>query len=147
MARAALHSLRSGFPLSRSTGILRYELPGGFILLAGLSAHDNERLTRRIAGPNDWWFHVNGVPGSHVVLLVRDGEEPGRPTLLQAAAVAAYHSKARRAGTVAVHCTRARHVRKPRGAELGTVTVGRGDVLKVRPDTSFARRLAAGEEA
>jgi len=56
--------------------------------------------------------------------------------------VAAYHSKARGAGTVPVHCTRARYVTKPRGAEVGTVEVSRGRLFRVRPDVSFAVRRA-----
>ncbi|MGN6734567.1 MAG: hypothetical protein ACTHMB_21755, partial [Candidatus Binatia bacterium] len=62
----------------------------------------------------------------------------------QAAAVAAYHSKARHASTVSVHCSRARHVSKPRGVKTGTVNVSRGRVLKVRPDISFATRQRSG---
>jgi len=57
--------------------------------------------------------------------------------------VAAYHSKARNAGTTPVHCTRARYVKKPRGVKTGTVQVVHGTTLKVRPDISFATRIQA----
>lgn len=123
-----------------SRGIIEYELPGAWLLLVGKSDADNDELSTAIAEAEDWWFHADGVPGSHVVLRARPGEEPGRETLRQAAAVAAYHSKARRAGTVPVHCTPARNVTKPRRSEVGTVEVSQGRVLKVRPDVSFARR-------
>ena len=53
--------------------------------------------------------------------------------LKQAAAIAAYHSKARQGGTVPVSCTRARFVTKPRGAQPGTVQIRKESVLKVRP--------------
>jgi len=96
--------------------IIQYRLPGSWTLWVGGSDADNDYLSTRLAAPEDWWFHVHGVPGSHVVLRAKPDEEPSRETLRQAAAVAAYHSKARRAGTVAVHCTRARYVTKPRGA-------------------------------
>ncbi len=120
--------------------ILYYELPEGWSLLVGASDADNDYLSTKLAADEDWWFHVHGVTGSHVVLRAKTGEEPGRETLRQAAAVAAYHSKARTAGTVPVHCTRARNVRKPRGAKTGTVSVSEGRVMKVRPDISFAVR-------
>jgi predicted ribosome quality control (RQC) complex YloA/Tae2 family protein len=81
------------------------------------------------------------VPGSHVLLRARPDAEPSRETLAQAAAVAAYHSKARPAGTARVYCTRARYVSKPRGVPAGTVEVARGRVLKVRPDITFATRI------
>jgi predicted ribosome quality control (RQC) complex YloA/Tae2 family protein len=120
--------------------ILSYELSGGWIVLAGAGDADNDYLTTQLAEPNDWWFHADKVPGSHVILRARSDVEPSRETLRQAAAVAAYHSKARNASTVAVHCSRARDVSKPRGVKTGTVSVARGRVLKVRPGISFATR-------
>jgi len=121
--------------------IITYELPGGWMVFAGATDADNDYLSTEIAEPNDWWFHADKVPGSHVILRARPDAEPSRETLKQAASVAAYHSKARNAGIVPVHCTRARHVSKPRGVKTGTVSVARGSTLKVRPDISFATRL------
>ncbi len=110
------------------------------MVLAGTSDADNDYLSTEVAEPDDWWFHADKVPGSHVVLRARANIEPSRNTLRQAAAVAAYHSKARNASTVPVHCSRARYVSKPRGVKTGTVSVSRGSILKVRPDVSFATR-------
>lgn len=111
------------------------------MLFAGATDADNDRLSITVAAPEDWWFHAEHVPGSHVILRAKPDEDPSRETLHQAAAVAAYHSKARGAGTARVYCTRARYVKKPRGAKVGTVEVTRGSVLKVRPDVSFAKRI------
>jgi len=110
-----------------------YELPGGWTVLVGKTDRDNDRLSLKIARPDDWWFHVRGTSGSHVVLVSKEDEEPSRDTLKQAAAIAAYHSKARAGGVVAVSCTRARFVTKPRGARPGTVSIRKETVLKVRP--------------
>jgi predicted ribosome quality control (RQC) complex YloA/Tae2 family protein len=110
-----------------------YSLPGGWEVLAGKTDADNDRLSIAFAHPNDWWFHVHGMPGSHVLLRWREGEEPNRQTLEAAAAIAAWHSKARTAGIVAVLCTRAKNVSKPRGAEPGSVCSKRDRILKVRP--------------
>jgi len=121
--------------------IITYELPGGWMVFAGATDADNDYLSTVVAEANDWWFHADKVPGSHVILRARPDAEPSRETLKQAASVAAYHSKARNAGIVPVHCTRARHVSKPRGVKTGTVSVARGSTLKVRPDISFATRL------
>ncbi len=113
-------------------GLFVYEFDD-WVILAGRTDADNERLSLRIARPADWWFHVSSVAGSHVLLRARDDAEPGRLVLEVAAAVAAYHSKARSGGTVPVSCTRARYVSKPRGAELGTVSIRKQRTLKVRP--------------
>lgn len=123
---------------------MAYELPGGWTVFAGAADEDNDYLSTVLAEPDDWWFHADKVPGSHVVLRAREGEEPSRETLRQAAAVAAFHSKARHAGSVPVHCARARYVKKPRGAKPGTVSVSRGSILKVSPDISSAKRLPGG---
>jgi len=110
-----------------------YDLPGGWRVLAGRTDVDNDLLTLKTARPNDWWFHVKGVPGSHVILCHEEAAEPGRETLDRAAAVAAWHSKARNGGTVAVICTQAKNVTKPRGARPGQVCSKRDRILKVQP--------------
>ncbi len=111
----------------------RYELPGGWEVLAGRSEADNDILSLRLAAPNDLWFHVKGMSGSHVILRIPPGATPDRQTIEAAAAIAAYHSKARHAGIVPVHMTRAAQVGKPKGAKPGTVTISRERTLKVRP--------------
>ena len=111
----------------------QYELPGGWIVLAGRTDLDNDRLSIKLANANDWWFHVRGMPGSHVILRVPAGAEPDNATVRAAAAVAAWHSRKREAREVAVSATRARYVTKPRGARPGTVEIRKEKVLKVRP--------------
>ncbi|MBN1634993.1 MAG: DUF814 domain-containing protein, partial [Deltaproteobacteria bacterium] len=91
-----------------------YELPGGWTVLVGKTDIDNDILSTRVANPDDWWFHVRSMPGSHVVLRARPGVEPDRETLKRAASIAVYHSKARNAGITPVSCTRACNVNKPR---------------------------------
>ncbi len=113
--------------------LIRYTLPGGWTVLAGRTDADNDHLSIKVANPDDWWFHVRGMPGSHVILQARPDAEPDRATLKRAAAIAAFHSKAREAGVVPVSCTRGRHVTKPRGSEPGTVQIRKEIVLKVRP--------------
>lgn len=110
-----------------------YLLPGGHRVMAGKTDADNDRLSLKVAGPHDWWFHVRGMPGSHVVLKTLDGQPPDRRSLNAAAAVAAYHSKARGGGVVAVSGTLARYVIKPRGAKPGSVQIRKARVFKVRP--------------
>src|SRR5215510_9323909 len=118
--------------------LVEYLLPSGWKVLVGRTDADNDYLSLTVARPDDWWFHVRGVPGGHVILQGPPGKEPDRETLKRAAAIAAYHSKARRAGLVAVSCTRARYVTKPRHVKTGTVQIRKEVVLKVRQ--------AAGEE-
>jgi len=110
-----------------------FDLDGGWKVLVGKTDADNDRLSIKVAGPNDLWFHVRGMPGSHVILKVGSGAAPDRETIKKTAAIAAYYSKARNAGIVAVSCTQARFVKKPKGAKPGSVTISKETVLKVRP--------------
>ncbi|MDF7807003.1 NFACT RNA binding domain-containing protein [Pontiellaceae bacterium B12219] len=111
----------------------KYELPDGFEALAGKTDADNDLLSLRIAEANDLWFHVRGLPGSHVILRHPEGGRPDNALIRQTAAIAAWHSKARNAGNVPVNYTEAKHVGKPRGAKPGSVTIKREKTIKVRP--------------
>ena len=110
-----------------------YDLGDGWIARAGKTDRDNDKLSIKIAKANDWWFHVKSMPGSHIILQHEDGGEADRDLLKRAAAIAAYHSKARNGGMVPVSCTRAKNVSKPRGAKPGSVTIKKAMVIKVRP--------------
>ncbi|CAN5717067.1 hypothetical protein BH23GEM10_BH23GEM10_12120 [soil metagenome] len=113
----------------------------GHEVLVGRSARDNDELSLRVARPRDLWLHAAGHAGSHVVIRQPDdGADVPRAVIERAAALAAYHSKARNArGKVAVHMCRAADVRKPRGAPAGTVELRRYDTVRVYP------RLADGD--
>lgn len=117
------------------SGVIEYALPDGWQAFAGRTDAANDYVSIRLARPRDRWFHVRGMPGGHVVLRVPDDREPDRATLERAAALAAYHSKARTGGVTPVSTTEGRHVSKPRGAKPGTVELRRESVLKVRPAT------------
>src|SRR5438445_7159304 len=94
----------------------------GFEILVGKRDTYNDELTFRVAEPHDFWLHVAGVPGSHVI--VRNPEklaELPREVLTRAAELAAFHSRARNAGKVEVHVCRAADVSKPRGFAPGEV--------------------------
>ena len=128
-------------PHTQKGRLRTYTLPGGWQVLVGRSDADNELLSFEVARPDDWWFHIRGMPGSHVILQGPPGTDPDRETLHRAAAIAAYHSKARDAGVVRVSGTRVRDVSKSRGAKTGTVQIRHEKVFKVRP----ARGDLAGE--
>ena len=135
--------------MTRSRGqparLVEYHLDGEWTVLVGRSDADNDRLSIKIANQDDWWFHVRGMPGSHVILRAVEGAEPSKATLEAAAAIAAYHSKARAGGVVPVSCTRARYVTKPRGAKPGSVEISKEIVLKVRPGLPAAGNPTAPE--
>ncbi|NLF61543.1 MAG: DUF814 domain-containing protein [Lentisphaerae bacterium] len=113
-----------------------YNLGNGWTALAGKTAEDNDCLSLRVAHPEDYWFHVAGQPGSHVILRRPPDDQdavPDKALLTAAAAIAAWHSKARQGGVCSVSCTKAKFVGKPHGAPPGTVSVSHERILRVRP--------------
>ena len=118
----------------RKPRFYEYLLPGDWVALAGRTDADNDYLSVVAAKPQDWWFHVRGLAGSHVILRAKPDQEPDRKTLRGAAAIAAFHSKARSGGTVAVSVTRAQYVSKRSGSKPGTVHIRRESVLMVKPE-------------
>jgi predicted ribosome quality control (RQC) complex YloA/Tae2 family protein len=105
----------------------------GFEILVGRGDEENDRLTFEVADPDDLWLHVGGgIAGSHVVIRNPDRlPEVPRPVVLHAAALAARHSKARRAGKVTIHVCRVADVSKPRGLAPGEVRLRRWEAIRV----------------
>ena len=111
-----------------------YRISGGWEVLVGKSNRDNDLLTHKMARPDDLWFHARQAAGSHVVLR-KSGQkaEPDKQAILEAAAIAAFHSKAGKSSKVSVCYTEKRHVRKVRGGKPGLAIVAREKVVMVRP--------------
>jgi len=108
--------------------------PDGLTVLVGKSADDNDRLSLDLCQPWDFWFHLAGDSGSHVVVRNPDRlERLPKATEQFAAALAAGYSKARNAGRVAVHAARGADVSKRRGQPAGEVTLARWKSLTVKP--------------
>ncbi|MBR3533872.1 MAG: NFACT family protein [Clostridiales bacterium] len=72
----------------------RYKTSDGYEILSGRNNIQNDELTFRIASKDDWWFHIKGLPGTHVILRSRKGEEfPSDNAVIEAASLAAFFSK------------------------------------------------------
>ncbi len=112
----------------------------GIDIFVGKNNRQNDELTTKTAHKQDTWLHAQNIPGSHVV--IRSREVPPK-TLEEAARLAAYYSKARHAGTVAVDYTLVKHVWKPTGARPGFVLYDHQKTVFVPPDPALAERLRA----
>jgi predicted ribosome quality control (RQC) complex YloA/Tae2 family protein len=106
----------------------------GMQILVGKSSKDNDVLTLKVARSEDFWLHVAGYGGSHVVL--RNPEKlqvAPKQSLLEAAQLAAYFSQARNAPKVEVHYTQKKFVSKPKGAKPGLVRLKEYKSISARP--------------
>ncbi len=120
---------------SQSAGAFRkYISPDGFQIYVGRNSKENDLLLRRIASSRDMWLHAKQIHGSHVI--IRNPEnKPGipMPTLLKAAQIAAFFSKAQHSSYVPVDYTWFRYVVKPKGTAPGFVNYTHEKTLHVEP--------------
>lgn len=121
---------------------LRFVTDDGFSVLVGRNNQQNDLLTLRTADKRDLWFHTKSVHGTHAILIT-EGKEVPPSSLMQAAMLAAYHSKARQSSGVAVDYCPVRQVKKPAGARPGMVIYDGYATLYVTPDEETVERLAA----
>jgi len=112
----------------------RFVSPDGMTVLVGRTAEDNDVLSLKLGAPRDFWFHVAGESGSHVVVRNPEGlDRLPKETERFAAALAAGYSKARHGGRVAVHACTCADVSKPRGLPPGKVVLDRCRTVRVAP--------------
>lgn len=131
---ATLAALGSQQQVAKRLPYRTYPLAPGYEVRVGKNARDSDALTLRHARPFDLWMHARGTSGAHAVLrLPNRMAQPGTELLNAAASLAAYHSKARGSAFVPVIVTPRKYVRKPKGAEPGSVVVDQEEVLIVKP--------------
>lgn len=63
----------------------------GIQIKVGEDAKENDDLTFS-SYPNEWWMHVDGGPGSHVIICCEENLVP-KETKTDAAVLAVHHSK------------------------------------------------------
>lgn len=108
----------------------RFVSSDGMVILVGKAAEDNDILSLKLGAPDDFWLHVAAESGSHVVVRNPDRlDRMPRDTARYAASLAARYSKARNAGSAAVHLARCADVSKPRGMEPGKVLLARSSTV------------------
>ncbi|MGH7681709.1 MAG: NFACT RNA binding domain-containing protein [Candidatus Eiseniibacteriota bacterium] len=140
LGRRTVAAPRAGRPGHRSPGARESIRPrtlvtsDGWEVWVGRNNTDNDLITHRLSNPHDLWFHVVGVPGSHVILRRPSRNAVPKPRALEeAAAIAAYYSKARKLSRVPVIFTERKFVSRPRRGKPGQALCTRERELLVRP--------------
>ncbi len=105
----------------------------GLTILVGKGSKDNDYLTFRIAKSLDIWLHAADYSGSHVIIRRNGRAEVPQKTLLEAAMLAAFYSKAKKETKAAVRYAERKFVSKPKGAAPGLVSVSASKTIMVRP--------------
>jgi len=116
----------------------KYTSSDGTEILVGKNNKQNEYLTNKLASPQDTWLHTKDIPGSHVVIRSRQYSEQ---TLLEAANLAAFFSRAQQGSQVPVDYTLVKHVKKPSGSKPGFCIYEQQKTVFVTPDEALIHRL------
>ncbi|MBO5993991.1 MAG: NFACT family protein [Firmicutes bacterium] len=111
---------------------LRYRLQSGLVCLVGRNNKENDQITLKMANKGDLWLHTKDIPGSHV-LIQAGGGEIAEGDIFEAAAIAAFHSKASTSENVPVDYVPIRFVKKPAGAKPGMVIFTNNRTVFVTP--------------
>lgn len=130
----------------KKTEPLRYVSTSGYEILVGKNNRQNDTLTLKTARASDIWLHTKDIAGSHVIIRTAEKSAPDEETILEAAELAAYHSKGRSSSQVPVDYTAVKFVKKPAGAKPGMVIFTNNRTVYVTPDEETVKRLSAGRE-
>ncbi|GAX07875.1 MAG TPA: fibronectin/fibrinogen-binding protein [Lactobacillus sp.] len=134
------HNQRSGKKKRRQVSKPEvFAASDGTKIEVGKNNLQNEKLTLHSAAKTDIWLHVKNMPGSHVIIHDAD---PSDQTLLEAANIAAYYSKARQSSSVPVDYVQVKKIRKPNGTKPGYVIYEGQKTLFVTPDREFVEKLS-----
>lgn len=106
----------------------------GFDIYVGRNNTQNDYLTLKFANSSDLWFHTKDIHGSHTVIKLGIDKDVPKETILEAARLAAYYSKARESSQVPVDYTEIRNVKKPNGAKPGMVIYDSYNTVYVTPE-------------
>ena len=106
----------------------------GVAILVGKNSQANEQLTFSIAKGNDWWLHVCGHPGSHVVIKLSMKEKLHPETLQDALQLALHYSKARQQALAEVIVTQKKYIRRLGKKGSGKVQVSKPTTYVVKAD-------------
>ncbi|PMD69863.1 Rqc2 family fibronectin-binding protein [Companilactobacillus nuruki] len=115
-----------------------FKSTNGIDITVGKNNLENDQLTMKISQKNHYWFHVKDIPGSHVILKTSD---PDEQSIIEAATIAAYYSKARDSSKVPVDYVQIRNIRKPNGAKPGFVIFEGQKTILVDPDRQLVTNL------
>ncbi len=104
----------------------------GFTVYVGKNNLQNEYITHKLAANTDYWFHIKGMHGSHVILKA-EGKTPSLETINKCASIAAYYSKAKYSSNEPVDYTLVKNVKKLPQSKPGLVKYTNYKTVNVEP--------------
>ncbi|EFD88384.1 Rqc2 family fibronectin-binding protein [Oenococcus oeni] len=118
----------------------RFIANDGTLIEVGKNNFQNDQLSMKNPKKDDIWLHVQKIPGSHVII---HSNNPSDKTLIEAAKLAAYFSKAKNSANVAVDYLPVGRLRKPNGSKPGFVVFEGQQTIYVTPNRKLVEELKA----
>lgn len=112
----------------------------GYDIFVGKNNKQNDYLTLKLSNKDDIWMHTKNIPGSHVIIKNKDNQIP-ETTILEAAVLAAFYSKAKLSSNVPVDYTERKNVKKPNGAKPGMVIYDYYNTVYVTPEKKLVDKF------
>ena len=127
-----IHKTNSRKKAAVESSPLKFVSSEGYPIWVGRNNTQNDELTLKRTKPADMWLHTKNIPGSHVITRIPDPIPDA--SLLEAARLAAWFSRARNSTRVEVDYTRVKNVKKPPGAKPGMVIYTNYNTVIVDPE-------------
>ncbi len=127
-------------PAGLPKGVRHFVSADGLDIFVGKGGEENEKLTFSFGRGSDMWLHVSGVPGPHVIIRIRDEGIVPQETLLDAAALAVFFSRARGRVAEVLYSWR-KNVARPRKGKPGLVYVADRRSMRIGLEEARLSRL------
>lgn len=118
-----------------------FQSASGMHIWVGKNAKANDRLTFHAANGNDWWLHVQGSPGPHVIIKVKKGQQPDLNTLQDAMQLALFYSKSKNQGEADISITQKKYVSRLGGSQTGKVQISKHTTKRVILNKEQCRQI------
>ena len=119
---------------------------GGFQIIAGRNAKENDELLRHHVKGNDMWMHTRDFPGGYVFIKFRRDKTIPLEVLLDAANIAVLYSKGRNNTSVDLYYTQVKYLRRAKDGKTGLVLPTQERNLTIKPEPARIARLLPKEE-
>jgi len=108
------------------------------VILVGRSAKDSDTMLRLYANGNDWWFHVDGMKGAHVIAKCKVLSED---VLKASAMLAAWNSNAKKDSKAIIKYTQVKFLKKAKKLKPGQVLVSKEKNITISIDNNYLNLL------
>ncbi|MCF7944050.1 MAG: NFACT RNA binding domain-containing protein [Spirochaetia bacterium] len=120
---------------------------GGFTILVGRTAKENDILLRKFTRGNDYWFHTRDYPGGYVFIKYQKNKSVPLHALLDAGNLALFFSKGRSNGKADLYWTQVKHLRRAKHGKLGLVIPTQEKNMHIELDKKRIDKLFNGDRS